>query len=102
MLNTLTFGGRWVGYRELKLKHIYMSLLLLALLLIVIISVVYALKGSIELSFGLELNTLTSPFYKLGIFFQRYTLEDGTIEDELVIGLFFVNIVMVSLKENEA
>jgi hypothetical protein len=79
-----------------------MSLLLLALLLILLISIVYALKGSLELTFGLELNTLTSPFYKLGIFFQRYTLEDGTVEDELVIGLFFINIVMVAWKENDA
>ena len=79
-----------------------MSLLLLALLLILLISIVYALKGSLELTFGLELNTLTSPFYKLGIFFQRYTLEDGTVEDELTIGLFFINIVIVAWKENEA
>jgi hypothetical protein len=78
------------------------SILLLAVLLILIISVVYALLHSSELTFGLELNTLTSPFYKLGISFQRYSLEDGTVEDELVIGLFFVNIVMVAWKENEA
>jgi len=92
-------GGWVIGN---KLKHIYMIILLGAVVILLVISVVYALIGSIELSFGLELNTLTSPFYKLGIFFQRYTLEDGTVEDELVIGLFFVNIVMVSLKENEA
>jgi hypothetical protein len=79
-----------------------MSILLGAIVILLVISIVYALLHSIELTFGLELNTLQSPFYKLGIFFQRYTLEDGTVEDELVIGLFFVNIVMVSLKENEA
>ena len=32
---------------------------------------------------------------------RRY-LEDGTVEDELVIGLFFVNIVIVAWKENDA
>ncbi len=78
------------------------SVLLGAIVILLVISVVYALLHSIELTFGLELNTLQSPFYKLGIFFQRYTLEDGTVEDELVIGLFFVNIVMVAWKENDA
>jgi hypothetical protein len=79
-----------------------MTILIGAIGILLVISVVYALIGSLELSFGLELNTLQSPFYKLGLFFQRYTLEDGTVEDELTIGLFFVNIVMVAWKENEA
>jgi hypothetical protein len=92
-------GGWVIGN---KLKHIYMSILIGAIVILLVISIVYALIGSIELTFGLELNTLTSPFYKLGIFFQRYSLEDGTVEDELVIGLFFINIVMVAWKENEA
>lgn len=79
-----------------------MIILLGAVVILLVISVVYAFIGSLELSFGLELNTLNSPFYKLGMSFQRYTLEDGTVEDELTIGLFFVNIVIVAWKENEA
>lgn len=79
-----------------------MIILIGAIVILLVISVVYALLHSIELTFGLEINTLTSPFYKLGLFFQRYTLEDGTVEDELTIGLFFVNIVIVAWKENEA
>ena len=79
-----------------------MIILIGAIVILLVISVVYALLHSKELTFGLEINTLTSPFYKLGLFFQRYTLEDGTVEDELTIGLFFVNIVIVAWKENEA
>jgi hypothetical protein len=79
-----------------------MTILIGAIVILLVISIVYALIGSSELTFGLELNTLQSPFYKLGLFFQRYTLEDGTVEDELTIGLFFVNIVIVAWKENEA
>lgn len=79
-----------------------MNIFLLALLVVLLISIVFSLRGSIELTFGLEINTLQTPFYKLGIFFQRYDLQDGTIEDELVIGLFFINIVVVSWKENQA
>ena len=79
-----------------------MIILFSAIGILLVISVVYAFIGSLELSFGLELNTLNSPFYKLGMSFQRYTLEDGTVEDEFIIGLFFVNIVIVAWKENEA
>jgi hypothetical protein len=79
-----------------------MIILLGAVVILLVISVVYAFIGSIELSFGLELNTLHTPFYKLGMYFQRFTLEDGTVEDEFTIGLFFVNIVIVAWKENEA
>jgi len=79
-----------------------MIILLGAVGILLVISVVYAFIGSIELSFGLELNTLHTPYYKLGMSFQRYTLQDGTVEDEFTIGLFFVNIVIVAWKENEA
>jgi hypothetical protein len=48
----------------------------------------------------LEINKLNSPFYKLGIFSERYTLTDGSTEDEIVIGLFFVNISIVFYKNS--
>jgi hypothetical protein len=34
----------------------------------------------------------------LGLFSQRYTLEDESVEDEFVIGLFFINVVFVFWK----
>ena len=37
--------------------------------------------GSAEVTFGLEINTLQTPFYKLGITSQRFILEDGSAED---------------------
>lgn len=79
-----------------------MIVLISAVVILLVISLVYAFINSLELSFGLEINTLRTPFYKLGMSFQRYTLEDGTVEDELVIGLFFINIVVIAWKENEA
>jgi len=54
--------------------------------------------GSAEVTFGLEINTLQTPFYKLGITSQRFILEDGSAEDELLIGLFFINVVIVFWK----
>jgi hypothetical protein len=68
------------------------------LLFLLGLSLICALIGSQEITFALEVNTLNSPFYKIGIFSERYTLEDGSSEDEIVIGLFFVNISIVFWK----
>ena len=69
-----------------------------ALLVLLFISLIAGYIGSEEMTIGLELNTLRSPFFKIGLYSQRYTLEDGSVEDEIVIGLFFINVVMVFWK----
>ena len=68
---------------------------------LIFLALVFGFVGSVEMTIGMELNTLNTPFYKIGIFSQRYVLEDGSVEDELVIGLFFVNIVFLFLKNVE-
>jgi len=70
------------------------------LLFLLGLSVVCGIIGSLEITFALEINKLNSPFYKLGIFSERYTLTDGSTEDEIVIGLFFVNISIVFYKND--
>lgn len=69
------------------------------LLFLLCLSLVCGMIGSLEITFALEFNTLNSPFYKIGIFSERYTLDDGSSEDEIVIGLFFVNIIIVFWKD---
>jgi hypothetical protein len=73
-------------------------IVLYALLVLLFISLIAGYIGSVEMTIGLELNTLRSPFFKIGLYSQRYTLEDGSVEDEVIIGLFFVNVVMVFWK----
>tara|TARA_R110000868_G_C10936038_1_gene766704 strand:- start:1656 stop:1904 length:249 start_codon:yes stop_codon:yes gene_type:complete len=68
------------------------------LLFLLGLSVICGTIGSLEITFAFEINTLNSPFYKIGIFSERYTLADGSSEDEIVIGLFFVNISIVFWK----
>ncbi len=68
---------------------------------LIFLALVFGFVGSVEMTIGMELNTLNTPFYKIGIFSQRYVLEDGSVEDELIIGLFFVNIVFLFLKNVE-
>jgi len=74
---------------------------LYALVFLVIVALVFGYINSEEMTIGFEVNTLRTQFYKLGVVSQRYTLEDGSVEDELVIGLFFVNVVIVFWKPNE-
>jgi len=74
-------------------------LILYVVLFLISIAVVSGYIGSNEMTIELELNTLKHPFYKLGIFSQRYTLDDGSVEDEFVLGLFFVNVVIVFWKD---
>lgn len=76
-------------------------IVLYALLFLLVISVVSGYIGSEEMTIGLELNTLMSPFFKIGLYSQRYTLEDGSVEDEVIIGLFFINVVIVFWKTTE-
>ena len=70
------------------------------LFFLIVLYLIFALIGSQEKTFALEVNTLNTPFYKIGIFSERYTLEDGSSEDEIVIGLFFVNISIVFWKNS--
>lgn len=70
------------------------------LLFLLGLSLICGLIGSLEITFALEVNTLNTPFYKIGIFSERYTLDDGSSEDEIVIGLFFVNISIVFWKNS--
>jgi hypothetical protein len=73
-------------------------IIIYVLLFLFVLSIVCGYIGSVEMTIGLELNTLKTPFFKIGLYSQRYTLEDGSVEDEIVIGLFFINVVMVFWK----
>ena len=77
----------------------FIMLILYVVLFLISVAMVAGFIGSNEVTIELELNTLRHPFYKLGIFSQRYTLDDGSVEDEVVLGLFFINVVVVFWKD---
>lgn len=77
-----------------------MNVLMLSVGVLLVISLVSGWVNSDEVTFALEINRLSSPFFKLGLFSDRFTLEDGSVEDEVVIGLFFINVVIVFWKDN--
>lgn len=78
-----------------------MSVVLISLAVLVFISFVAAYVQCQEMLIGFELNLLNSPFYKIGIFSERFYLPDNQIEDELTIGLFLVNITITFWRQEE-
>jgi hypothetical protein len=74
-------------------------LILFTVLFIVVVPIGVAIVYSDEVTLGLELNLLQKPFFRIGIMSERYYLADGSVEDELSIGLLFINIVMIFYKK---
>lgn len=95
---TLTFEGRWVGYIRGLVKCLYM-IVLYVLLFLLVLAIVFGSIGSSEMTIELHVNRLNSPFYKIGLFSERYPLDDGSVEDEIVIAFFFFTIVVVFWKQ---
>jgi len=75
-----------------------MEIVVWALVFLLVMAVVTGANGCSDVILAIELNVLSSPFYKIGMFYQRYNLDDGSVEDELTIGLFFVNVVVTFWK----
>jgi len=65
---------------------------------LIVLALIMGFRGCHQVNVAIEINTFQSPFYKVGIFSDRHSLEDGSVEDEVVIGLLFVNIVVVFWK----
>lgn len=72
-----------------------------ALIFLLLIALIFGYINCEEITFGLEINRLNSPFYKIGITSDRHFLTDGSAEDEIIIGLFFINIVIIFYKPIE-
>lgn len=71
---------------------------ILSVVFLIVLALVMGFRGCHQMDIALEINTFQSPFYKIGIFSDRHMLQDGSVEDEVVIGLLFVNIVVVFWK----
>ena len=72
------------------------------LVFLVISSLLIGLYKSIHLQFIIELNTLSTPYYNVGIsFYSEEDDEDSSIIIEKVcVGLFFINLIIIFYKKN--
>jgi hypothetical protein len=77
--------------------------LLMCLCLVLLVGSLYiGMVKTKEISVFIEVNTLSSPYYNLGIFYEYKELADETRVDQLTIGLFFINLNVWFIKDIEA
>ena len=60
--------------------------------LLIVISLIHGFSRYDEIDFALEINLLMTPYFLIGISYTEFVLEDKSVERELRIGFFFVNI----------
>ena len=77
---------------------LYVVLVILALL---IISLVYGFINNLGIDLVFEVNQFSSPYHHLGISFFGEDDERGFLAEKLVIGMVFVNIVIVFYKHHD-
>jgi hypothetical protein len=90
-------GGGWVC----NFLNTECMVFIIGVVFLILLALFMGFRGCHQVDVGLELNTFQSPFYKIGISSDRHSLDDGSIEDEVIVGLFFVNIVFVFWKPND-
>lgn len=71
------------------------------LIAIVSIAVWWGYRDMLELEFGLEIKRMSNAYFNIGISFDSHILEDGCEEQEIKLGLFFVNVVVIFFKCEE-
>ena len=69
----------------------------------ILISLITGFRGFDEFELSMEVKGLSNPYYRIGLSFLEYTTEDPEcIEQEFRLSLFFVEVVLIFFKENEA
>jgi len=69
----------------------------------IVISLATGFRGFDEFELSMEVKGLSNPYYRIGLSFLEYTTEDeDSIEQEFRLSLFFIEVVLIFFKENEA
>jgi hypothetical protein len=72
----------------------------LFVLVIIIGSIISGIHNMRRLELAIEFNLFNSPCFNLGVSFNEYYVPEY-IEQELLIGLFFINISLIFYKDGE-
>ena len=72
------------------------------LVFLLVMSLIVGLYKSIHLQLVIEVSTLNTPYYYIGIsFYSEEDEEDSSVVvEKLAIGLFFINVVILFYKKN--
>lgn len=75
-----------------------MNIIIIALVVLIVIALFFGAIGCREVSFGIEINKWSTPFFKLGLTSERFSLDDGSVEDEIGVHLLFISFVVIFWK----
>jgi hypothetical protein len=75
-----------------------MIILIGFLIAITSIAVWWGMQSSLEIEVGLEIKRMSNAYFNIGISFDVHSLQDGCEEQEIKLGLFFVNLVVIFFK----
>lgn len=77
------------------------TIIILFLLSLIVTSIYTIWKDSEQVDILIEFKSPSNPFFNIGLSFNQYN-EPEYIEQEFVLGFFFINFVVVAFKEIEA
>ena len=97
-------GG--VGHYRFPIKEIQQVLnqqvmvTLIVLIVLLVTSLVVGFSGFLEIDFIIEVKRLSNPYYSIGMSFNEVPSQEEHVDvEELIIGLFLINIVLIFYKE---
>ena len=72
------------------------------LVFLLVMSLIVGLYKSLHLQLIVEISTLNTPYYYIGIsFYSEEDEEDSSVVvEKLAIGLFFINLIIIFYKKN--
>jgi hypothetical protein len=75
-----------------------MVIFFIILIGLLFIPIIFGSSNAQQIDFIIETKHLAAAFYKIGIYYEPVPREDGIIQEDFCIGLFFVNIYFVFYK----
>ena len=76
----------------------YMMIIMFVVLFLIVLAISYGFIGSYGFDFILEIKKFSNPYYSIGIYLSKHYVDEDEYVDEVVIGMFFINIVLVFYK----
>ena len=77
------------------------NMIYIILTLLIVTSLVHGFSKYNSIDFALEINLFKSPYFLIGLSYTEFNLDDDSIERELRLGFFFINICIVFWIDNE-
>ena len=75
-------------------------IMMVTIVLLVLIALGWGWNKASDIDVILEMKLFNNPYYVIGVSFDAEEIEEGYVIEELLIGLFFINIIVVFHKIN--